>query len=56
MYSSRERPLTEVPMGPTTLLLGGTLQANLRAQEQAWPKVYEFLAAALQAGADAPGK
>lgn len=56
LYSSREHPLIQEPMGPTTLLLGGTLDANLRAQAQAWPKVYEFLQTALQAAVSDSGK
>ena len=47
LYSSAANPLIQVPLGPTTLLLGGTLQANLNAQGQAWPKIFAFLDNAL---------
>ncbi len=42
-------------LGPLILLLGGTLQANLDAEKQAWPKVREFLQGALQPAVSEPG-
>lgn len=56
LFSSPDRPMTQAPMGPLTLLLGGTPQANAAAAAQAWPRVYAFLDTALQAGAAASGK
>lgn len=56
LLASSEHPMTQVPMGPLTMLLGGTPQANVNAAEQAWPKVFTFLQNALQAAANEPGK
>lgn len=39
-------PQTQVPMGPFTLLLGGSAQGNSAAQAQAWPAIGSFLAQA----------
>lgn len=56
LFSSKDRPMTEVPMGPISLLLGGTAQANSDAATQAWPRIYAFLDSALQAGTTASRK
>jgi dienelactone hydrolase len=40
-------PQTQVPMGPFTMLLGGSAQGNLAAQAQAWPAIGSFLGRAL---------
>ncbi len=47
LFSSASRPMTQAPMGPVTLMLGGTAQANTQAGQQAWPRIYSFLSAAL---------
>jgi dienelactone hydrolase len=41
--------MTQAPMGPITLQLGGTAQGNEAAEKQAWPRVFSFLTAALHA-------
>ncbi len=46
LFSSSARPMTQAPMGPVTLMLGGTAQANALASEQAWPRIYSFLSEA----------
>jgi dienelactone hydrolase len=56
LFSSPERPLTSAPMGPLTLMLGGTPQGNVDAAKQAWPRIYAFLQSAMQAGIAQPGK
>lgn len=38
---------TQVPMGPFTMLLGGTPQGDIAAQAQAWPAIGKFLGTAL---------
>ena len=50
LFATPQQPLTQAPMGPATLLLGGTKEANLRAAAQAWPQIMSFLAAALKSG------
>lgn len=57
LAATSERPMTQAPMGQTmTLVFGGTPDANVEAAKQAWPKVYAFLQAALQAAVVEPGK
>jgi dienelactone hydrolase len=56
LLASPQHPLTQAPMGPMTLLLGGTPQANVNAAKQAWPAVFTFLQNALQAAGNEPGK
>lgn len=56
LFATPGHALTQVPMGPLQMLLGGTPQANLQAQAQAWPKIYAFLQSALQAAGSEPGK
>ncbi len=46
LFSSPSRPMTQSPMGPVTLLLGGTPQANVAAAAAAWPQIYSFLTSA----------
>jgi dienelactone hydrolase len=48
LFSAPDRPMTTAPMGPFTLLLGGTPQANAQAREEAWPKIFAFLNQALR--------
>lgn len=48
LFSSPDRPMTTAPMGPFTLLLGGTAETNARAREQAWPAIFSFLGSALR--------
>lgn len=48
LFSSTQRPMTQAAMGPFTLLFGGTPGANAQACAQAWPRIYEFLSAALK--------
>jgi len=48
LFSSPERPMTQAPMGPLTLMLGRTAQANTQAAAQAWPRIFAFLSAALK--------
>lgn len=48
LFSSSDRPMTTAPMGPFTLRLGGTPEANAKAREEAWPKIFEFLNQALE--------
>ncbi len=55
LFASPDRPLTQAPMGPMTLLLGGSARANVDAANQAWPKIYSFLSASLQAAVNQPG-
>ncbi|MBV9736729.1 MAG: acetylxylan esterase [Candidatus Eremiobacteraeota bacterium] len=51
LFATPQYALTEVPIGPTTtMLLGGTAQANLAAASQAWPQILSFLSAALKNG------
>jgi dienelactone hydrolase len=47
LFSAPNRPMTSVPLGKLTMLLGGTLQANLDAEHRAWPKIGAFLQGAL---------
>lgn len=56
LLASPGHPLIQAPMGPMTLLLGGTAQANVNAAKQAWPQVFAFLHDALQAAGNDPGK
>lgn len=56
LLASPQRPMTQAAMGPMTLLLGGTPQANVDAAKQAWPAVFTFLQNALQAAGSEPGK
>lgn len=56
LFATPQHALTKAAMGPFTLLLGGTPQANLDAAKQAWPKVSAFLRDVLQAAENEPGK
>ena len=47
LFASPDRPMTQVPMGPFTLQLGGSAQANTDAAKAAWPRIGAFLKAAL---------
>lgn len=47
LYSSAKRPLLTAPMGPFTLMLGGTPSGNTKAATDAWPKILSFLSTAL---------
>jgi dienelactone hydrolase len=49
LFAAPGRPMTQAPMGPITLQLGGTAQGNEAAEKQAWPRVFSFLTAALHA-------
>ena len=48
LYQSSTHPQTQFPMGPFTMLLGGTAHGDLTAQAQAWPAIYAFLDKALR--------
>ena len=48
LFAAPQRPLTQSEMGPVTLLLGGTPQANMQAADAAWPQIMAFLGAALK--------
>ena len=50
LFATPDRPLIQASTGGMQLLLGGTAQANVAAAAQAWPKIFAFLGAALQAG------
>ncbi|MBV8727289.1 MAG: acetylxylan esterase [Candidatus Eremiobacteraeota bacterium] len=54
LMATQQHALTQIPIGPTTMLLGGTPQANIRAAAQAWPQIFTFLDAILK-GIIAPG-
>lgn len=43
LFSSK----TQLPMGPMTMLAGGSAQGNVAAQTQAWPAIGAFLKSAL---------
>lgn len=47
LFQSASHPQTEVPLGPFTMLLGGTVKGDLAAQAQAWPAIGMFLESAL---------
>lgn len=47
LFQSPSNPLTQVPMGPFTMLLGGSAQGNAAAAAQAWPQIGMFLAGAM---------
>ena len=49
LFSSPSNPLTQAPLGPLTLLLGGTAATNVASAKQAWPQIFGFLDRALQA-------
>lgn len=48
LFQSARHPQTQVPMGPFTMLLGGSAQGDLAAQAQAWPAIGIFLQSALR--------
>ena len=50
LFATPERPLIQASTGGMQLLLGGSAQANVAAAAQAWPQIFAFLRAALQAG------
>jgi dienelactone hydrolase len=50
LFATPDRPLIQADAGGIELLLGGTAQANVTAAAQAWPRIFSFLATALQAG------
>ena len=50
LFATPERPLIQAGQNGIQILLGGTAQANVAAAKQAWPKIFSFLASALQAG------
>ena len=47
LFATLQRPLTQAPLGATTLLLGGSKEANVRSAAQAWPRIFTFLSSAL---------
>lgn len=47
LFQSPSKPLTQVPMGPFTMLVGGSEQGNAAAQAEAWPQIGMFLAGAM---------
>lgn len=47
LFASADRPMTQAPMGPFTLALGGSAKANADAAKAAWPRIDAFLKAAL---------
>jgi dienelactone hydrolase len=48
LFATPQRAMTQAPMGPFTLMLGGTAQTNVAAAQEAWPKISTFLTAALK--------
>ncbi|MBV8689567.1 MAG: acetylxylan esterase [Candidatus Eremiobacteraeota bacterium] len=50
LFATPQHAMTQASMGPLTLLLGGTKDANLRAAAQAWPEIFSFLSSALSNG------
>lgn len=50
LFSSPQHPFTQLDEDNVVILLGGTAQANVAAAQAAWPKIFSFVAAALQAG------
>lgn len=48
LFASPERQVNQVQMGPVTLLMGGTPAGDQAAQRVAWPKILQFLGAALK--------
>jgi len=49
LFATEQHPMTQIPIGATTtMLLGGTAQANISAGSQAWPQIMSFLANALK--------
>jgi len=50
LFATPQQPLVQAAENGTQILLGGSAQANVAAGAQAWPKIFSFLAAALQAG------
>lgn len=47
LFQSPSHPQTQLPLGPFTLMLGGSAQGDLAAQAQAWPVIGRFLQQAL---------
>lgn len=50
LFASLQRKLNQVALGPITLLMGGTPEADQSAQRDAWPKLMKFLNDALRPG------
>ena len=50
LFATAQQPLIHAEQNGTQILLGGSAQANVAAGAQAWPKIFFFLTAALQAG------
>lgn len=48
LFATKDRALTQVPMGPFTLDMGGSPQADAAAAAEAWPKIAQFLTTALK--------
>ena len=48
LFATPQRPMTSTPLGPLTMLLGGTAQANVQAAAKAWPEIFTFLGSALK--------
>ena len=48
LFASPGHPMTQSPLGPIALLLGGTERANIQAAGEAWPRIFAFLDAALK--------
>ena len=49
LFATPAHPMTQIPIGPgTTMLLGGTAQANVTAASRAWPQIMSFLSSALK--------
>ncbi|HET9097188.1 MAG TPA: hypothetical protein VFN37_11030 [Candidatus Baltobacteraceae bacterium] len=49
LFQSASHPQMKVPLGPFTMLLGGTAKGDLAAQAQAWSAIGMFLQQALSA-------
>ena len=50
LFATAQQPLVQAGQNGIQILLGGSAQANVAAGQQAWPKIFAFLGAALQAG------
>lgn len=48
LFAAADREMNQVNFGPLVLNMGGTLQADLAAQREAWPKIMSFLSTALK--------
>jgi dienelactone hydrolase len=47
LFQPPSKALTQVPLGPFTMLVGGSARGNAAAQAQAWPQIGMFLTGAM---------